>query len=118
MRDPRPLSLAEEGALRPGDLFKECASCPEMIVVPAGEFLMGSPETEDGRSGDEGPQHRVVFTKSFAVGRFAVTFDEWDACVLAGGVEGIIFQTKAGGVAVALRSTCGGRTRERIWLGC
>jgi formylglycine-generating enzyme required for sulfatase activity len=85
MRDPRPLSLAEEGALRPGDLFKECASCPEMIVVPAGEFLMGSPETEDGRSGDEGPQHRVVFTKSFAVGRFAVTFDEWDACVLAGG---------------------------------
>ena len=40
MRDPRPLSLAEEGALRPGDLFKECASCPEMIVVPAGEFFM------------------------------------------------------------------------------
>jgi formylglycine-generating enzyme required for sulfatase activity len=79
------MSPNEERALKPGDMFKECDGCPEMIVVPAGEFVMGSPETEDGRDDDEGPQHNVLFTRVFAVGRFAVTFDEWDACVAAGG---------------------------------
>lgn len=85
MRKPQPMSLGEERALKPGDLFKECETCPEMIVVPVGDFVMGSPESEDGRSDDEGPQHKVSFAKPFAVGRFAVTFDEWDACVAAGG---------------------------------
>ena len=40
----RPLSTAQERALKPGDSFKECRDCPEMIVVPAGRFMMGSPE--------------------------------------------------------------------------
>jgi len=54
-----------------------------MIVVPAGEFMMGSPENEH-RSKDEGPQHRVTFAKPFAVSKFAITFNQWDACVDAG----------------------------------
>jgi formylglycine-generating enzyme required for sulfatase activity len=63
----------------------ECAFCPEMVVVPAGSFMMGSPESEAGRSNDEGPQRRVTIAKPFAVGKFEVTFAEWDACVSDGG---------------------------------
>jgi formylglycine-generating enzyme required for sulfatase activity len=80
-----PLSPATERALKPKDTFKECANCPEMIVVPAGSFTMGSPANEQGRHSDESPQHTVTFARQFAVGEFALTFDEWDACVADGG---------------------------------
>lgn len=70
---------------RPGDLFQDCDSCPEMVVVPRGEFVMGSPENEEGRFANEGPQHGVKIAVIFAVGRFEVTFEEWDACVTDGG---------------------------------
>ena len=66
-------------ALKPKDTFKECATCPDMVVLPAGEFLMGSPSSEKDRSGDEGPQHKVTISKPFAVGKFDVAFDEGDA---------------------------------------
>ena len=49
---------------------------------------MGSPASEKERNSDEGPQHRVTFARQFAVGKFAVTFDEWDACVGDGGCNG------------------------------
>jgi len=52
--------------------------CPEMVVIPAGSFLMGSPENEDGRSGSEEPQHRVRFATPFALGKYPVTFEEYD----------------------------------------
>jgi len=84
-RAAQPLSPAEECALKPRDAFKECDGCPEMIVVPSGSFTMGSPESEVGRSPSEGPAHRVTFARPFAVGRFAVTFDEWEACAASGG---------------------------------
>jgi formylglycine-generating enzyme required for sulfatase activity len=83
-----PLSAAEERVLKPKDNFKECAQCPEIVVVPAGSFTMGSPDSEEGRIEEEGPQHRVTFGKSFGVGKFAVTFEEWDACVADGGCNG------------------------------
>ena len=56
-----------------------------MIVVPAGEFMMGSPATEKGRYDDEGPQHEVTIARPFAVSKFDVTFADWDACVSVGG---------------------------------
>jgi formylglycine-generating enzyme required for sulfatase activity len=59
--------------------FKDCSTCPEMLVVPAGGFMMGSPANEPERFGNE--RARVSIPAQFAVGRFAVTFDEWDACV-------------------------------------
>ena len=65
--------------------FKDCTDCPEMVVVPAGHFQMGSPDSEDRRNIVEGPQHSVRISAPFAVGRFEVTFAEWDACVTAGG---------------------------------
>lgn len=84
----KPLSAEDECSLNPKNVFKECDSCPEMIVVPAGDFRMGSPEDEPDRNKNEGPQHKVTFARQFAVGRYAVTFDEWDACVAAGGCRG------------------------------
>jgi formylglycine-generating enzyme required for sulfatase activity len=83
-----PMSALEESALKPNDRFKECDKCPEMVVVPAGGFIMGSPDGEKARGKNEGPQHQVTFARSFAIGRFAVTFDEWDACVADGGCSG------------------------------
>jgi formylglycine-generating enzyme required for sulfatase activity len=52
--------------------------CPEMVALPAGEFLMGSPEDEEGRDSDEGPQHRVRIGSRFALGRYPVTFADYD----------------------------------------
>lgn len=66
--------------------FKDCGNCPQMVVVPAGSFEMGSPPGERGRMPSEGPIHRVK-VREFAIGKFEVTFKEWDACVKAGGCE-------------------------------
>lgn len=56
-----------------GSNFRDCADCPEMVIVPAGEFVMGSPGTEPDRSATEGPQRKVAVRKPFAMGRFEVT---------------------------------------------
>ncbi len=78
-----PLTATQERALKPGDSFKEGAECPELIVVPAGRFLMGSPAGQG--YDDEHPQHAVTIARPFALAKFAVTFDEWDACAARGG---------------------------------
>jgi formylglycine-generating enzyme required for sulfatase activity len=85
LRFARPLSRNEETAVRPLDHFKECEPCPEMVVVPAGQFMMGAREDETGSTADERPQHQVNFTQSFGVARFPVTLSEWDACAAARG---------------------------------
>jgi hypothetical protein len=61
--------------------FKDHEAGPEMVVVPAGSFTMGSPPSEPERGGHREDQVPVTITQPFAVGRFAVTFDQWDACV-------------------------------------
>ncbi len=83
---PYVLKPEAERALKPLASFRECAKdCPEMIVVPAGEFTMGSPETEKGHNPWESPQHKVTIPERFAVAKFDVTFAEWNACVSVGG---------------------------------
>lgn len=84
---PHGASAAQEDR-KAGTAFRDCDLCPAMIVVPAGRFTMGSPGTETSRNEDEGPRHDVHIAKPFAVGRFEVTFDEWDACIAEGGCKG------------------------------
>ena len=63
--------------------FRDCPRCPDMVVVPAGEFVMGSSKAESGHT-DEKPQHTVRFAEPFGVGKYEVTFEQWDACTAAG----------------------------------
>lgn len=72
-------------AMSPGSSFRDCDICPEMVVIPAGTFTMGSPPNEPERDADEGPQHQVRISRAFAVGKYEVTFGEWDACVRENG---------------------------------
>ena len=83
---PYVLTATAERSLKPLASFRECAKdCPEMVVIPAGSFTMGSPATEMGRFEREGPQHKVTIAKPFAVSKFEVTFEQWDACAAVGG---------------------------------
>src|SRR5262249_40924639 len=81
----------EQRCFKPGagksEHFNDCPTCPEMVVVPSGTFMMGSPANEPQRYEEEG-QGRVAIAAPFAVGRFAGTFDEWDACLADGGCSG------------------------------
>jgi formylglycine-generating enzyme required for sulfatase activity len=84
--EPALLSVEQEKAqaAKPGSDFKECAKgCPGMIVIPAGKFIMGAPKNESDRNASEGPPHEVTIAKPFAVSKFEVTFEEWDACAAA-----------------------------------
>jgi len=63
------------------EVFRDCDQCPEMVVVPAGSFMMGLSETEQIQSETTRQQHRVTIARPFAVGKYELTFDEWDACV-------------------------------------
>lgn len=82
----KPTVPPQSKPLAVGQRFRDCDddSCPWMVVLPAGSFMMGSPESESERQDREGPQHRVQVA-SFAMGQYEVTFRQWDACVAAGG---------------------------------
>ncbi len=75
-------SLDRERALKPKEEFKECTRCPVMVVVPAGEFTMGSPLSDAVRAK---PQHKVTIAQPYALSKFEVTFEEWDTCFALGG---------------------------------
>ena len=69
-----------------GDVFRDCSDCPEMVVIPSGTFRMG--DIAGGDIDDERPIHNVTIPNNFAVGRYEVTFAEWDACFADGGCGG------------------------------
>jgi formylglycine-generating enzyme required for sulfatase activity len=82
-------------SFRVGAAFSECRDCPEMVVVPPGSFSMGSSQEERDTLGVvpvfdkmESPQHKVTIRYRFAVSRYEITFDQWDACVADGGCNG------------------------------
>ena len=87
------VALAQDRATRwpprgAGSVFRDCPHCPKMVVVPAGEFMMGSPPSDPDRYDEEGPRHRVTIGSAFAVGVYEVTYAEWDACASAGDCVG------------------------------
>jgi formylglycine-generating enzyme required for sulfatase activity len=57
--------------------FRDCPGCPQMVIVPAGSFVMGSPAEEPGRDSGEGPQHRVTIARRIALGMTAVTREQY-----------------------------------------
>jgi formylglycine-generating enzyme required for sulfatase activity len=63
----------------PGEIFRDCNDCPELVVVPPGDFVMGSNDTPY-----EKPERTIAIRRSFAIGRREVTFAEWDLCADAG----------------------------------
>ncbi len=72
----------EVGAQEPGTTFKDCSDCPEMVVLPAGKFMMGSTDVSAVNfvpPRDEQPQHEVTIARAFALGKFEVTQEQWMA---------------------------------------
>ncbi len=64
-----------------GTVLRDCDQCPELVVIPAGQFTMGAMPGDQGADDDEGPPRAVTIAKPFALGKYEVTYDEWDACV-------------------------------------
>lgn len=104
IRHVHPVTSAEALALGPGKSFLDCGDvtgeagtsragysgqCPEMVVVPAGSFVMGSPVTELHRDSYEGPQHEVKIGKPFAVSKFEITREQWMWCAWSGPCKNI-----------------------------
>jgi formylglycine-generating enzyme required for sulfatase activity len=80
------MATAQSLASKPGTVFRDCRGCPEMVVVPAGSFVMGSSDAETLREGmqpearvREQPVHTVNLGKPFAVGKFELTRGEYAA---------------------------------------
>ena len=89
--DPQAGKAAQRQKVAPGTIIKDCPECPEMVVIPAGSFIMGSSEQEGKSAGmnslqalRESLQHYVRVT-NFAAGRYAVTKGEFAAFVLFSG---------------------------------
>ncbi len=88
--------LLEEKRAGPsvGETFRDCPECPDMVVVPAGEFMMGSPESEKERWEDwedwEGPVHRVSVRQPFAIGKYEVTRGQYSEFARTLGPRGLM----------------------------
>ncbi len=65
------------GKYKVGESFRDCQKCPEVVYIPAGSYIMGT--DEGGKA--ERPAHKVSISKPFAIGKYEVTFDEWQACL-------------------------------------
>jgi formylglycine-generating enzyme required for sulfatase activity len=76
------LGAGSDNERLPGESFRDCPDCAELVVLPSGEFDMGS-----RLKPTEQPVHDVSIPKNFAIGRREVTFEEWDRCVAAGGCK-------------------------------
>ena len=71
--------VAQATSPDPGEIFKDCNDCPEVVVVPPGDFVMGANDTPY-----EKPERKITIPRPFAIGRREVTFTEWDLCADAG----------------------------------
>jgi formylglycine-generating enzyme required for sulfatase activity len=60
-------------------VFKDCKDCPDLVVIPAGSFTMGSPDSEQGHDSSEGPQHKETIPRAFAMSKFIVTLAQYKA---------------------------------------
>lgn len=89
---PGKVATKSSPSMQAGTVFQECRNCPEMIVIPAGKFMMGTPDTEANRREHE-HLHEVTIARPFAVSRTEVTWDQWEACVRDGMCDGVAVET-------------------------
>ncbi|KCZ87330.1 SUMF1/EgtB/PvdO family nonheme iron enzyme [Hyphomonas johnsonii] len=85
--EPEAEAEPEPEPVVPAGPAADCELCPVMAIVPEGSFMMGSPESESQRVGNEGPQREVTL-KPYAISVNEITFAEWDACTADGGCGG------------------------------
>lgn len=104
-------------AQEPGTEYRACDNCPEMVVVPEGSFLMGSPSSEEGRAEDEGPQHQVHLVKAFGIGKYEVTRGQFRAFVEATSYRTQAEQDDKGCFTLAVREKVNRRgwTAKQNW---
>ena len=95
-------------ATQTGQRFRDCPTCPEMVVVPAGSYQMGSPASEEGRFDVEGPVHRVTIAQPLAVGVYEVTRGEFGRFVEATGYS-------TGNSCFTIEENQGDRRQGRHW---
>ena len=74
-------ATAQLAGPRQAAIVRDCDVCPALVAVPAGQFMMGAASNDKAASGEEHPQHPVRIAKPLLVGKYEVTFAEWDACV-------------------------------------
>lgn len=79
---PGNVSVADEPVKSPGAVFSDCDQCPELVVVPAGNFLMG--DVSGTGLPNERPAHQVAIPYAFAVGMYEITYAQWDVCFSEG----------------------------------
>jgi formylglycine-generating enzyme required for sulfatase activity len=86
-RSRRESEFSEWRQQNPAGAIWDMPEAPRMVAIRGGTFIMGSPAGERGRWPTEGPQHEVTISHNFAVSKYPITFDEWDACARAGGCQ-------------------------------
>lgn len=96
--------------------FRDCTDCPEMVVLPAGSFVMGSAHGPAA----ERPTRRVSFMRRFAIGVGEVTVGEWRACVADGGCDAGVLKLCSAAMPTLDDPVCGpswGDARDFVaWL--
>ena len=90
-----------------GKSFRDCADCPEMVWIPPGKLLQGELAVKNVNA----RLNEVTLRYPLAVGKFEVTFDEWDRCVTDGGCSNSVIAGSAGGALLKARW---GRGRQPI----
>ena len=84
---PEAIAKLEELRPGPGKTFKDCGACPTMVTLPAGTAELGASDADGKAKPNEKPGRPVTFTNLFAIGVTEVTFDQYSACVAAGGCK-------------------------------
>ena len=84
---PEAIAKLEELRPGPGKTFKDCATCPTMVSLPAGTATLGAADADGKAKPNEKPARPVTFSNLFAIGVTEVTFDQYGACVSAGGCK-------------------------------
>lgn len=100
---------------RAAETFRDCSDCPQMVSIPSGSFMMGSPASEAGRDDNEGPQRRVT-VPAFAAGKYEATWAEWDRCVSAGACASLTADGFGGGARPVTNVSWNEAVAYATWL--